>query len=118
MDNPCPVHCIASQLVPSLPRIDFCLEVSNVAARNSYNHSSFFWKILYFVSRKISAFNTSGNNPITQLSRDEISTGSYVLNFVSDLPVAGGLVSRIIIDVCEYHVKKYKVPPKDIIVYR
>lgn len=49
-------------------------------------------------ARKISAFNTSGNNPITQVSRDDISTGSYVLNFVSDIPVAGWLISRIIVD--------------------
>ncbi len=49
-------------------------------------------------ARKISAFNTSGSNPITQVSRDEVSAGSYVLNFVSDIPVAGGLISRIIVD--------------------
>ena len=27
-------------------------------------------------------------------------------------------VSRIIVEVCEYYIKKYNVPPKDIIVYR
>ena len=27
-------------------------------------------------------------------------------------------VSRIIVEVCEYYIKKYDVPPKDIIVYR
>ncbi len=49
-------------------------------------------------ARKISAFNTSGNNPITQVGRNETSAGSYVMNFVSDIPVAGGLISRIIVD--------------------
>jgi len=47
-------------------------------------------------ARKISAFNTSGNNPI--ITRDETTTGSYVMKFVSDIPVAGGLVNQIIVD--------------------
>lgn len=50
----------------------------------------------YNQARKISAFNTSGNNPM--IARSEITTGSYVMNFVSDIPVAWGLVSRIIVD--------------------
>jgi len=50
----------------------------------------------YEQARKISAFNTSGNNPI--ISRAETTTGSYVMQFVSDIPVAGGLVSQIVID--------------------
>lgn len=52
----------------------------------------------YNQARAISAFNTSGSNPITQVDRSDINTGSYVMNFVSDLPIAGGLVSRIIVD--------------------
>lgn len=50
----------------------------------------------YNQARKISAFNTSGNNPM--IARSEITTWSYVMNFVSDIPVAWGLVSRIIVD--------------------
>ena len=47
-------------------------------------------------ARKISWFNSSGNNPM--IARNEVTAGSYVMNFVSDLPVAGWLVSRIIVD--------------------
>ena len=50
----------------------------------------------YEQARKISAFNTSGNNPI--ISRSETTAGSYVMQFVSDIPVAWGLVSSIVID--------------------
>ena len=50
----------------------------------------------YNQARKISAFNATGNNPV--VSRGETTAGGYVMNFVSDLPVAGGLVSRIIVD--------------------
>lgn len=50
----------------------------------------------YNQARKISAFNTSGNNPM--IARSEVTAGSYVMNFVSDIPVAWGLVSRIIVD--------------------
>jgi len=50
----------------------------------------------YNQARAISAFNTAWNNPI--ISRDEVSAGSYVMRFVSDIPVAGWLVSNIIID--------------------
>lgn len=49
-------------------------------------------------ARKISSFNTSGSNPITQVARSETSAGSYVMNFVGDIPVAGWIVSRIIVD--------------------
>jgi len=37
-------------------------------------------------ARKISAFNVGGNNPV--VTRDETTTGSYVMRFVSDIPVA------------------------------
>ena len=48
-------------------------------------------------ARKISAFNTTGNNPI--VTRDERQAGSYVVSFVSDLPIGGqGQVSQIIVD--------------------
>jgi len=35
-------------------------------------------------ARKISAFNTSGSNPVTQIQRTDTTTGSYVTTFVSD----------------------------------
>lgn len=44
--------------------------------------------------RKISALN----NDKVQVGRQETKTGSYVMNFVSDMPVAGGLVSSIVVD--------------------
>jgi hypothetical protein len=47
-------------------------------------------------ARKISAFNTSGNNPVVM--RDDNRAGNYVLEFVSDLPIAGGLISRVVVD--------------------
>lgn len=48
------------------------------------------------IARAISAMNASGNNPIVQ--RDDTRTGNYVMDFVSDLPIAGGLISRIIVE--------------------
>jgi hypothetical protein len=50
----------------------------------------------YEQARRISAFNTSGTNPM--ISRAETTAGSYVMQFVSDIPVAGGLVSSIVVD--------------------
>jgi hypothetical protein len=50
----------------------------------------------YEQARKISAFNTSGNNPM--ISRAETTAWSYVMQFVSDIPVAWGLVSSIVVD--------------------
>lgn len=48
-------------------------------------------------ARKISAFNTSGNNPT--ILRDEKTAGSYVINYVSDLPINGkGQISTIVVD--------------------
>jgi len=48
-------------------------------------------------ARKISGFNSSGNNPI--ITRDEKMAGSYVTSFVSDLPIGGqGQVSQIVVD--------------------
>lgn len=49
-------------------------------------------------ARAISAFNTSGNNPITQTSLDERRAGSVIMEFQSDLPIEGGIISRIIVD--------------------
>jgi len=50
----------------------------------------------YEQARKISAFNTNGNNPM--ISRAETTAWSYVMQFVSDIPVAWGLVSSIVVD--------------------
>lgn len=50
----------------------------------------------YNQARKISAFNTSGNNPLIQ--RNETSAWSYVMRFISDIPVAWWLVNSIIVD--------------------
>jgi hypothetical protein len=47
-------------------------------------------------ARKISAFNTAGNNPV--ITQDSTQAGSYVLRFISDIPVAGGVVSNILLD--------------------
>ena len=43
-------------------------------------------------ARKLSAFNTAGNNPV--MTRDETVTGSYVVTFVSDQ----GHVANIVAD--------------------
>lgn len=48
-------------------------------------------------ARKISAFNTTGNNPI--VTQDSKSAGSFVLRFVSDIPMGdAGMVSQIVVD--------------------
>lgn len=47
-------------------------------------------------ARKISGFNISGNNPV--IAQNSTQAGSYVLRFISDIPVAGGVVSNILLD--------------------
>lgn len=47
-------------------------------------------------ARKISWFNVAGNNPV--IAQDSTQAGSYVLRFISDIPVAGGIVSNILLD--------------------
>lgn len=48
-------------------------------------------------ARKVSAFNTTGNNPI--VTRDEKVAGSYVTSFVSDLTIGGqGQIAQIVVD--------------------
>jgi len=47
-------------------------------------------------ARKISGFNVSGNNPV--IAQNSTQAGSYVLRFISDIPVAGGVVSNILLD--------------------
>lgn len=50
----------------------------------------------YNQARKISGFNSSGNNPM--ITRADTTAGNYVMQFVSDIPVAWGLVNQIIVD--------------------
>lgn len=48
-------------------------------------------------ARKISAFNTSGTNPL--IMRDEKTAGSFVMQFVSDIPVgSNGMISQIVVE--------------------
>ncbi len=48
-------------------------------------------------ARKISGFNTSGNNPVVQ--RDEKVAGSFVTTYVGDLPIGeNGQISKIVVD--------------------
>ncbi len=48
-------------------------------------------------ARKISGFNTTGNNPV--IMRDEKTAGSFVMQFMSDIPVGdAGMVSKIVVD--------------------
>ena len=48
-------------------------------------------------ARKLSAFNTQGNNPL--IMRDEKTAGSFVMQFVSDIPVGqNGMISQIVVD--------------------
>jgi hypothetical protein len=47
-------------------------------------------------ARKISGFNVAGNNPV--IAQNSTDAGSYVLRFISDIPVAGGVVSNILLD--------------------
>lgn len=41
-------------------------------------------------ARRISAFNTSGTNPITYRQSGSTSTGEFVTSFIGDLPINGG----------------------------
>lgn len=49
-------------------------------------------------ARKISAFNTTGSNPVMQFQRGDTSTGQYVTTFVSDLGAANGFNARVFVD--------------------
>lgn len=49
-------------------------------------------------ARKISAFNTSGSNPIVSVQQDAKTTGGYVQTFVSDLPAANGFMGKIVVE--------------------
>lgn len=49
-------------------------------------------------ARKISAFNTTGSNPVMQFQRGDTSTGQYVSTFVSDLGAANGFSARVFVD--------------------
>ena len=49
-------------------------------------------------ARKISAFNTSGTNPVLNRDIADTRTGNYVTSFVGDLPVMGGNQVNIIVE--------------------
>lgn len=52
-------------------------------------------------ARKISAFNrtgATGNNVYTMIGEKSNDVGNYAMRFISDIPVAGGLISNIIVD--------------------
>lgn len=49
-------------------------------------------------ARKISAFNTSGSNPIVMIDNDSRSAGRYISQFVGDLPVQNGFTAPIIVE--------------------
>ena len=48
-------------------------------------------------ARKISAFNTSGANPVIMKSESSTQAGAYVSAFVADLPVQGWMVGTILV---------------------
>lgn len=47
-------------------------------------------------ARRISAFNTSGNNPV--VTQADKTTGGYVQQFIGDLPVMGGFTANVVVD--------------------
>lgn len=49
-------------------------------------------------ARKISAFNTSGSNPVVQRQATDRSTGGYISTFVGDLPVQNGFTANVVVD--------------------
>ncbi len=49
-------------------------------------------------ARKISAFNTSGSNPVVSMPFGTTSTGGFVQTFVSDLGAAQGFTARVFVD--------------------
>jgi len=51
-----------------------------------------------YQARKISAFNTSGTNPLVMINQDSKTTGNYISTFVGDLPVQSGFMAKIVVD--------------------
>lgn len=49
-------------------------------------------------ARKISAFNTSGSNPVVNRDARDRETGGYIQTFVGDLPVQGGFTANVVVD--------------------
>ena len=49
-------------------------------------------------ARKISAFNTSGSNPVIQKSESDRNFGGYVSTFTGDLPVMSGFQASIVVE--------------------
>lgn len=49
-------------------------------------------------ARKISAFNTSGTNPVSQRAVTDRTTGGYVTTFISDLGAVNGFAADVFVD--------------------
>ncbi len=49
-------------------------------------------------ARRISAFNTSGTNPVVMTSPDSRVTGGYIAQFVGDLPIASGFSAQVLVE--------------------
>lgn len=48
------------------------------------------------VGRKLTSFNTSSTNPV--ITQSSTVVGNYVMSFLSDIPMEGGLMYKIIVD--------------------
>ena len=49
-------------------------------------------------SRRISAFNTAGTNPLTMTTRDDRTAGERIMKFEGDLAVQSGFTATIVVD--------------------
>lgn len=49
-------------------------------------------------AQKISAFNTSGTNPIVSIPQGSTVTGGSISTFISDLPSMNGFTARVVVD--------------------
>lgn len=49
-------------------------------------------------AQRISAFNTAGTNPVMYIPQGSQSTGGYISQFVSDIPVQTGFSATVIVD--------------------
>lgn len=49
-------------------------------------------------ARKISAFNTSGSNPVVMKDQSNRDFGGYIQSFTGDLPVQDGLMAKIVVE--------------------
>lgn len=49
-------------------------------------------------ARRISAFNTTGSNPVVQIPQGSTMTGGYISQFMADLPVMGGFSAKVVVE--------------------